>query len=105
VPEVDQNAPPLCHRCGRLLETGKGSFYVARIEAFADPTGPEITLDDLLKTTHESAAEWEETLAELSNLSEREMLDQVYRRVTILLCAGCYRRWIENPAGDAGSDD
>ena len=33
-------------------------------------------------------------------LSEQEMMDQVYRKLTISLCTACYARWIENPAGD-----
>jgi hypothetical protein len=35
----------------------------------------------------------------MKDVSEREALDQVYRRLTIHLCTACYRQWIENPAG------
>jgi hypothetical protein len=37
--------------------------------------------------------------AALEQLSEREALDQVYRRLTLFLCNACYRQWIEQPAG------
>ncbi len=95
----DPNAeswPIACHRCGAELTPGEGSFYVVRIEAFADPTPPRV--DD-----GESLAEIETEMAQLiesmSDLSQQEMMDQVYRRMTILLCAGCYQHWIENPTG------
>ena len=39
--------PLFCERCGAQLEHGKGEFYVVRIEAFADPTPPSITAEDL----------------------------------------------------------
>jgi hypothetical protein len=35
----------------------------------------------------------------LHDASERELCDQVYRRVTLHLCRACYEPWIENPAG------
>ena len=99
--ENDKPAPeqPICHRCGALLSPGNGSFYVVRIEAFADPTAPEITIDDLLKSEAEMAAEYELLLAQLSDNSEQELKDQVYRRLTLTLCAKCYGPWIEKPVG------
>ena len=79
-----------------MLTPGDGSFYVVRIEAFADPSPPTVddseSLDDL-------AAEWERLLDAMRDMSERELMDQVYRRLTLHLCAACYREWIENPAG------
>jgi hypothetical protein len=32
-------------------------------------------------------------------MSEREAMDQVFRRLTVFLCNRCYQDWIENPAG------
>lgn len=90
------DAPLLCHRCGTELTPGRGDFYVARIEAFADPSPPVITEEDL-------AGDFETRISQLieqmHGLSDREAMDQVYRRLTILLCAPCYRGWIEDPAG------
>jgi hypothetical protein len=88
----------LCHRCGAILTPGEGSFYVVRIEAFADPTPPTIDLDD---DSIDVGREIDKLIEQMHNMSEQEMLDQVYRRMTIHLCGGCYRKWIENPAGDA----
>ena len=53
-------SPLICHRCGALLKTGEGSFYVVRIEAYADPSPPDlddatsmaIGVDDLLEVPH-----------------------------------------------------
>ena len=90
----------LCHRCGAILTAGRGDFYVARIEAFADPTPPEITLDDHA----DLAREIDDLIAQMHDRSEREMMDDVHRRVTIHLCRRCYRQWIEHPAGSASPE-
>ena len=85
-----------CHRCGALLKLGDGSFYIVRIEAFADPTPPAFDWDE---SPTDIAAEWETLLDQLRELSEQELMDQVYRKLTLHLCAGCHRKWIENPMG------
>jgi hypothetical protein len=86
----------LCHRCGELLTPGEGNFYVVRIEAVADPAPPNLDSDEPLRDT---ASEWDHLMQQMREMSEQELLDQVYRRLTLHLCAGCYRWWIENPTG------
>ena len=86
----------ICHRCGALLTRGEGSFHVVRIEAFADPTPPDIDADESIT---DFAGEWERLLDQMRDLSEQELMDQVYRRMTIQLCAQCYKSWIDDPAG------
>ena len=88
--------PLFCGCCGAQLEPGKGEFYVVRIEAFADPTPLSITAEDLRR---DIAAEIERLLASMRGLSEQEAMDQVYRKMTLCLCNGCYQRWIERPVG------
>lgn len=90
------DAPLLCSRCLKTLSTGRGEFYVVSIEALADPSPPEIEPGDLAR---DYRADWRATVAELADVSPREALDQVYRRVVMHLCNGCFRDWIENPAG------
>ncbi len=85
-----------CHRCGGVLTPGEGNFYVARIEAFADPAPPNISNEDGQLDLNE---EFSKVLEEMRGLSERELMDQVYRCLTIHLCGLCYKVWIENPAG------
>ena len=84
-----------CHRCGAVLKPGVGNFYVIRIEAFADPTPPNLTEADLDVDIDEVI---EQILEEIRHTSETELMDQVYRRLTIHLCGTCYAKWIENPA-------
>jgi hypothetical protein len=91
-----QSWPIACHRCGAELTPGEGSFYVVRIEAFADPTPPRVDDDVSLA---EIETEMAQLLESMSDLSPQEMMDQVYRRLTLLLCTGCYQRWIDNPTG------
>ena len=86
----------ICHRCGATLTPGAGDFFVVRIEAVADPTPPNVTGEDLEADLHSRI---NELIAQMRDMSERELIDQVYRRLTIYLCARCYHRWIEDPAG------
>ena len=84
----------ICHHCGTLLTPGAGNFYIVRIEAMADPSPP---LDDPAISPADFAAEWEQLLSVMREMSEQELMDQVYRRVMLHLCSTCYGRWIENP--------
>ncbi len=92
-------APLVCSRCGALLRSGRGEYYLVRIEAIADPSPPEITEEGF---DVDSRAEIGRLLASMENLSEQEAMDQVYRRLALTLCNACYQVWIEHPVG--GSD-
>ena len=86
-----------CHRCSALLMPGEGNFYVVRIEAFADPTPPRLDGDDF--TDLDPGAEIDRLIEQMREMSERELMDQVHRRMTIHLCGRCYKEWIEDPTG------
>ncbi len=94
--EHDANGkkPLLCARCCTELTPGKGDFYVVRIEALADPTPPTFSEEDM---QHDSRAEIERLIEQMRDLSEQDLLAQIYRRLVIYLCGRCYRQWIENP--------
>jgi hypothetical protein len=92
--DLTDGSPLLCARCGTELTPGKGNFYVVQIEALADPTPPSFSEDDLL---HDPRAEIERLIEQMRESSERELLDQVYRRLILYLCGPCYRQWIEDP--------
>ena len=94
--EKHGSLPLVCHRCGEEQIAGQGTFYVVRIEAFADPTPGDVSSQDL---TTDIPGEINRLVEQMSQTSEQELMDQVYRRLTIYLCGPCYRRWIENPAG------
>jgi hypothetical protein len=93
---MGEQTPLLCHRCGCDLRPGEGNFYVVRIEAWADPTPPNITVDDLAADV---SGQIDRLIEQMRGMSERELMDQVCRRVTIHLCGTCYTTWIENPTG------
>jgi hypothetical protein len=88
--------PLFCDRCLNRLHPGRGDLYIVRIEAVADPSPPEFTAEDLARDHRRELAE---IAAQLEDLSAREAMDQVFRRLTIFLCGQCYRHWIENPTG------
>jgi hypothetical protein len=89
----------LCHRCGCDLTPGEGNFYLVKIEAIADPTPPRFDEDGRRLTADDIDAEINALIEQMKDLTEQDMMDQVYRRLTIHLCGRCYRKWIENPAG------
>lgn len=88
------DAALLCHSCGAPLHPGRGDLYVVRIDAFADPSSPVITEEDLKRDLR---AEIDRLVESLDQLSAQEAMDQVHRRLIIHLCVPCYRRWIEDP--------
>lgn len=88
-------APLFCARCARELQPGAGDFFEVTIEAVADPFPPRIESDNRPEALR---AQIEELLEKMEDVSAREALEQVYRRLVIHLCNACYARWIENPA-------
>jgi hypothetical protein len=93
---MEATNPDFCRHCGAEVTPGSGDFYVVRIEAFADPSPPVISGADL---TRDHRQTMQELMAQLEGLSERELMDMVYRKMSFLLCGPCYRRWIEDPTG------
>lgn len=94
--DPEESISLFCHRCGAVLTPGEGNFYVVRILAVADPTPPTLSEEDLAADIDR---EIEQILEEIGRMGQQELTDQVFRRLTIHLCAPCYRVWIENPAG------
>jgi hypothetical protein len=62
----------------------------------ADPTPPAFSESDLGRSI---GREIDRLIARMRDMTEQELMDQVYRRVVLYLCTACYRRWIENPTG------
>jgi hypothetical protein len=85
-----------CARCAIELSPGDGSFYVVRIDAVADPTGPIV---EKVPSSKELRREIRKVIKQLNEVSAQEGMNQVHRRLTLHLCAKCYPEWIENPAG------
>ena len=89
-----EHHPLFCCHCGDHLTPGRGDFYVVRIEAFADPTPPA---DPDGRATFDPGEEIDRLIRQMEGMSERELMDQVHRRMTIHLCGPCYATWIEDP--------
>src|SRR5262245_28381617 len=87
-----QAEPLFCDRCSVELRPGAGNHYVIKIEAFADPTPPSFSGEE---SPGDVGREIERVIAQTQHLSEQELMDQVYRRLTLFLCGPCYRHWIE----------
>ena len=73
-----------------------GAYYVVKVEAVADPTPPAFTEADRGRDVGE---EIDRLIARMRDMTEQELMDQVYRRLVLYLCTPCYRLWIENPTG------
>ena len=93
-PAQPDSSSLLCACRGVEVTPGKGDFYVVRIEAFADPSPPSFSEDDL---TQDPTAEIERLINRMRESSEHELLDQVYRRLILHLCGS----WL--PAMDRGA--
>ncbi len=87
---------PCCSNCGRILQPGRGDFYIVRIDAVADPAGPIIDAEEL---AGDIRGRIEALIAQARSMPEQELLDEVYQRVIVYLCTDCYRRWIRDPTG------
>jgi hypothetical protein len=91
-----EDIPLLCRRCGNRLTPGQGNYYRVTIEAVADPAPPDFCAEDLAQDFEQQI---KQLLDRLRNVTEREAMDQVFRRVVLYLCINCYRSWIDNPTG------
>jgi hypothetical protein len=89
-------SPLFCDRCSTVLKPGRGNFYVVKVEAVADPTPPVFTEAGLAR---DIGGEIDRLILRMRDMSEQELMDQVYRRLVLYFCTPCYRRWIENPTG------
>jgi hypothetical protein len=88
--------PVFSARCTAALRPGAGDSYLVTILAVADPAPPVFAGSETAEDIHR---EIERLLAGLEGITAQEALDQVYRRLTLYLCAPCYRAWIEDPTG------
>lgn len=88
-----EHSPLFCDRCGAELHPGTGDSFSISVEAVADPAPP--SLGD--QPGGDLRGQIQALLAGMERLSEREALDTVHRRLTLFLCVGCFRVWIEDP--------
>jgi len=95
-PASESTSPLFCARCSLELHPGSGDFFLITIEAVADPSPPALSPDESASAIRRRI---NQLIDDLRDVSEREAMDQVHRRLVIHLCNRCYQGWIENPAG------
>jgi hypothetical protein len=93
-PDSEPTATIFCSRCASELHPGSGDSYQVTIDAVADPAPPVLTSE---QSADELRGAINKLIRGLGDVSEREALDQVHRRLVLHLCVPCYREWIENP--------
>jgi len=83
----------ICDRCGRPLEQGQ-LRYIARIEVLAAADPLEITLDDLLR---DSRREMDALLQQCEQLTEEQLMRDVYVKFEFDLCRSCQKSYVTDP--------
>ncbi len=84
-----------CDLCGREVEVHES--YVVRIDVFADPSVPPMSIEEL------QSIDFDQTVADLmeqmKHLSADDLQDDVHRRFEYRLCRPCQRQYLANPLG------
>ena len=83
----------ICDRCGRPIERGQ-LRYIARIEVLAADDPLEITLDDLLR---DGRREMDALLAQCEQLTEEQLMRDVYVKLEFDLCRACHKAYLTDP--------
>ena len=83
----------LCDRCGQPIES-ESVRYVAKIQVFAAYDPLELTFDDLNKDYKD---EIKRILDQCHDLSEEELMRDVYIEFSFDLCYPCQRAYIKAP--------
>jgi hypothetical protein len=80
----------ICDRCGRPIGRGE-TRYVAKIQVYAAPDPPEITIDDLLR---DHAAEIDRLIDACAGMTEEELMQDVFVEVQYDLCRRCQKTYL-----------
>ncbi len=91
----------VCDRCGQPLEQG-ALRYVAKIQVFAAYDPLEITFEDI---TRDHTDEIKKIVEQCKDLTEEELMRDVWVEFQFDLCRPCQRAYITDPlpAADKGS--
>jgi hypothetical protein len=83
----------ICDRCGKQI--AKNALrYIAKIEVYAAYDPLEITFNDLMR---DYKAEIEEILKECEQMTEEELMRDVYVQFQFDLCRSCQTIYVANP--------
>jgi len=83
----------ICDRCGRPIEKGELRF-VARLQVFAAADTLEITPEDLAVDRRDEIAK---LLRECGELTEEELMRDVFVELKFDLCRRCQRAYLAAP--------
>ncbi len=85
----------ICDLCDRPLP--KHASYVVRLEAFADPTIPPLSTEELAEMDVDATLE--QLMDEMKGMTADDLQDGVHRSFEYRLCPPCHRRFLANPLG------
>ncbi len=88
--------PPIthmCDRCGQPLEKGQ-LRYTVKIQVLAAYDEMEISGKDLLKSHKEEIAK---LIEQAKNMTEEELMRDVYVELQFDLCRACQREYLAQP--------
>ena len=83
----------LCDRCGQLIEE-KDLRYIAKIQVYAAYDPLQVDFGDM---TRDHSQEIKAILKSCEDLSEEELMRDVYVEFQFDLCRACQRRYIKDP--------
>lgn len=83
----------LCDRCGQLIEE-RALRYIARIQVYAAYDPLQIDFADM---TRDHTEEIKAVLKSCEELSEEELMRDVYVEFQFDLCRACQRSYIQDP--------
>jgi len=84
-----------CDLCGNII--APHAHYIVRIDVFADPTLPQISVEELASNSLDNAMA--ELIEHMKTMSTEELKDQVHRRFEYTLCRACQVNFLQNPLG------
>lgn len=83
----------ICDRCGRPMAEGE-LRYIARIQVYAAPGPIQIGLEDMLT---DQRAQLEALLRQCEQMTEEELMRDVYVELQFDLCPACQRAYLADP--------
>ena len=89
----------LCDRCGQLIEEG-ALRYIAKIQVFAAYDPLNVDFEDM---NRDHTNEIKEILKRCEDLSEEELMQDVYVDFQFDLCRACQRSYIKEPLPTDGN--
>ena len=89
----------LCDRCGQLIEEG-ALRYIAKIQVFAAYDPLNVDFEDM---NRDHTNEIKEILKRCEDLSEEELMQDVYVDFQFDLCRACQRSYIKEPLATNGN--